>query len=131
MPLQWSRRHNDRAHGRMPVRYGSKGRMRLANSASYGRICFPTTLILPSPSYQDTPPASIARQDIRPARFTGILRLLQNYMYRCRTEEHMEKEYDPFPEKEEDESALDHPDMPVVITVDDYYDLLMEQQEQM
>ena len=40
-------------------------------------------------------------------------------------------EYDPFPEKEEDESALDHPDMPVVITVDDYYDLLMEQQEQM
>ena len=130
MPLQWSRRHNDRAHGKMPVRYGSKGRMRLANSASYGRICFPTTLILPSPSYQDPPLASIARQDIRPARFTGILRLLQNYMYRCRTEEHMEKEYDPFPE-EEDKSALDHPDMPVVITVDDYYDLLMEQQEQM
>ncbi len=43
----------------------------------------------------------------------------------------MEKEYDPFAKTEEDESALNHPDMPVVITVDDYYDLLMEQQEQM
>ena len=43
----------------------------------------------------------------------------------------MEKEYDPYPETEGAESAPDHPDMPVLITVDDYYDLLMEQQEQM
>ena len=43
----------------------------------------------------------------------------------------MKKEYDPFPKTEEDEPVQGHPDMPVVITVDDYYDLLMEQQEQM
>ena len=43
----------------------------------------------------------------------------------------MEIQYDPLPKTEDDQSPQDHPDMPVVITVEDYYDLLMEQQEQM
>ena len=43
----------------------------------------------------------------------------------------MENGYDPFPQTGEDEPAQDNPDMPVVIIVEDFYDLLMEQQEQM
>ena len=35
------------------------------------------------------------------------------------------------PETENDESPREFPDETVLLTVDDYYDLLMEQQEQM
>ena len=40
-------------------------------------------------------------------------------------------EPDPVPEEEPEKTGPNHPDMPVVISVDDFYDLLMEQQEQM
>ena len=40
-------------------------------------------------------------------------------------------EPDPVPEEEPREARPDCPDMPVLISVDDFYDLLMEQQEQM
>ena len=43
----------------------------------------------------------------------------------------MEKKYDPLPEPERDERPRDCPDETVLISVDDFYDLLMEQQEQM
>ena len=41
----------------------------------------------------------------------------------------MEPEYDPL-EMPEEENA-DRPEGPVLLSVDDFYDLLMEQQEQM
>ena len=40
-------------------------------------------------------------------------------------------EPDPVPETDPEKTGPVHPDMPVVISVDDVYDLLMEQQEQM
>ena len=40
-------------------------------------------------------------------------------------------EPEPTPEEEPEKTGPNHPDMPVVISVDDFYDLLMEQQEQM
>ena len=40
-------------------------------------------------------------------------------------------EPDPVPGTEMEKTGPDHPDMPVLISVDDFYDLLMEQQEQM
>jgi len=43
----------------------------------------------------------------------------------------MDYEYDPLSEAESDESAEDCPDETVLISLDDFYDLLMEQQEQM
>lgn len=43
----------------------------------------------------------------------------------------MDREYLPMPEPENDESPPDCPEGTVLITVDDFYDLLMEQQEQM
>ena len=42
----------------------------------------------------------------------------------------MDNEYDPV-EAEEDQSSQDCPDETVLISVDDFYDLLMEQQDQM
>lgn len=42
----------------------------------------------------------------------------------------MEPEYDPL-EMDMDLSAQDYPEEICLITVDDFYDLLMEQQEQM
>ena len=43
----------------------------------------------------------------------------------------MNCEYDPLPVPEEEKTVPDDPDGTAVITVGDYYDLLMEQQEQM
>ena len=43
----------------------------------------------------------------------------------------MERRDDPLAETEGGESARDRPAEPVLITVDEFYDLLMEQQEQM
>ena len=43
----------------------------------------------------------------------------------------MESKYDPLSEEEKSEPARDCPDETVRISVDDFYDLLMEQQEQM
>ena len=43
----------------------------------------------------------------------------------------MESKYDPLSEEENREPARDCPDETVLISVDDFYDLLMEQQEQM
>ena len=40
----------------------------------------------------------------------------------------MERRDDPLPETEGGESARDRPAEPVLITVDEFYDLLMEQQ---
>ena len=40
-------------------------------------------------------------------------------------------EPDPVPGTETEKTGPDHPDMPVLISVDDFFDLLMEQQEQM
>ena len=40
-------------------------------------------------------------------------------------------EPDPVPEEEPGGTGPDYPDMQVLISVDDFYDLLMEQQEQM
>ena len=40
-------------------------------------------------------------------------------------------EPEPIPADEPEKTGPTHPDMPVVISVDDFYDLLMEQQEQM
>ena len=40
-------------------------------------------------------------------------------------------EYDPRPEAQNNEPSRDCPDETVLLTVDDFYDLLMEQQEQM
>ena len=42
----------------------------------------------------------------------------------------MDNEYDPL-EPERDQSLQDCPEETVLISVDDFYDLLMEQQEQM
>ena len=42
----------------------------------------------------------------------------------------MDNEYDPL-EPEGDQSLQDCPEETVLISVDDFYDLLMEQQEQM
>ena len=41
----------------------------------------------------------------------------------------MDYEYDPL--ETEDENTADRPEGPVLLSVDDFYDLLMEQQEQM
>ena len=43
----------------------------------------------------------------------------------------MDKQYDPLSEPEKEETPRDCEEVPVLITVDDFYDLLMEQQEQM
>ena len=43
----------------------------------------------------------------------------------------MYRECDPLPEAENDENKPDCPDETVLISVEDFYDLLMEQQEQM
>ncbi len=43
----------------------------------------------------------------------------------------MHSEYDPLPRPEDEEPVPDDPGGTGVITVEDYYDLLMEQQEQM
>ena len=43
----------------------------------------------------------------------------------------MDKEYDPLLEEESNYSEQDCPKEPVLISVEDFYDLLMEQQEQM
>ena len=43
----------------------------------------------------------------------------------------MYSEQNPVPEPEDVESSPDCPEETVLITVDDFYDLLMEQQEQM
>ena len=43
----------------------------------------------------------------------------------------MESRYDPLSEEEKSEPAQDCPDETVLISVDEFYDLLMEQQEQM
>jgi hypothetical protein len=46
-------------------------------------------------------------------------------------EEHMDKQYDPLSEPEKEETPQDREEEPVLISTDDFYDLLMEQQEQM
>ncbi len=43
----------------------------------------------------------------------------------------MRTEYDPEPQAEAPDPTPDCPQEIVLLTVDDYYDLLMEQQEQM
>ena len=43
----------------------------------------------------------------------------------------MEKQYDPLFEPEMEENQQDCPEETVLLTPDDFYDLLMEQQEQM
>ena len=43
----------------------------------------------------------------------------------------MDNGYDPLPETENGETPPDCPEETVLITLDDFYDLLMEQQEQM
>lgn len=44
----------------------------------------------------------------------------------------MDNKYDPLLEEEDqDEFPQDCPERPVLITADEFYDLLMEQQEQM
>ena len=43
----------------------------------------------------------------------------------------MERKYDPLSDPERDEFPQDCPEETVLISVDDFYDLLMEQQEQM
>ena len=43
----------------------------------------------------------------------------------------MDSRCDPLPEPEEGESSPDCPEETVLITIDEFYDLLMEQQEQM
>ena len=44
---------------------------------------------------------------------------------------YMGYEYDPLPEAEDDRYPPDCPEEAGLITTDDFYDLLMEQQEQM
>ncbi len=43
----------------------------------------------------------------------------------------MDYDYNPLSDAEQNESSGDSPEETVLITVEDYYDLLMEQQEQM
>ena len=43
----------------------------------------------------------------------------------------MDKQYDPLSKPEKEEPPQDREEEPILITVDDFYDLLMEQQEQM
>ena len=43
----------------------------------------------------------------------------------------MDKQYDPLLEPEMEEDLQDCPEGTVLLTPDDFYDLLMEQQEQM
>ena len=43
----------------------------------------------------------------------------------------MDKQYDPLSGPEKEEKAQDCPEGTVLLTPDDFYDLLMEQQEQM
>ena len=43
----------------------------------------------------------------------------------------MDKQYDPLFEPEREENPQDCPEETVLLTPDDFYDLLMEQQEQM
>ncbi len=123
-----------RAGGRLPTE--KRGQLNLQGRGEHGKDCEQ----LPgyrSPSLFHQHAISSFRRRQYPVRTTVLSCLqessafLQKYKYRFITEEHMERKYDPIPKTEEDESATDHPDMPVVITVDDYYDLLMEQQEQM
>ena len=64
---------------------------------------------------------------------------MSNYIHRQGAEEHMSYEYDPLlkakkgepPREEPRESPQDCPEATVLISADDFYDLLMEQQEQM
>ena len=55
---------------------------------------------------------------------------MPKYNHMHQTEEHMEPEYDPL-EMDMDISAQDCSEETALITVDEFYDLLMEQQEQM
>ncbi len=62
---------------------------------------------------------------------------MPKYIYagRHQAEEHMDRQYDPLTnplsEPESDESLQDCPEESVPLSLDDFYDLLMEQQEQM
>ena len=64
---------------------------------------------------------------------------MSKYINRQKAEEHMNNKYDPLskakkgerPQDPPQESPKDCPEATVLISVDDFYDLLMEQQEQM
>ncbi len=43
----------------------------------------------------------------------------------------MDKQYDPLSKPEKEETPQDREEEPILISTDDFYDLLMEQQEQM